>query len=313
MAPSSTPMRRRDPTLWRRTITGYLFISPVVLGLVIWTFGPMVASAWFSLTDYKVLKPPTFVGLDNYVELFTKDRQFLNSLMVTFRYAAMYVVLGQIVALSLAVLLTQKVRGQSLFRTLFYIPVVVPFVATALLWKYLMNKDFGPINGFLQAVGLPPVNWLGSPDWALLSLVIVSVWGGAVSTIIYVAGLQHIPEHLKEAARIDGAHSRQVFRHVTLPLLTPTIFFSVVTTVIASFQFFVPAFIMTQGAPAAPGGPVKSTYVYNLNLYEKAFKWLEMGYASAMAWVMFAIIIVLTLLIFRTSNRWVHYEGEARS
>jgi multiple sugar transport system permease protein len=218
----------------------------------------------------------------------------------------MYVVIGQLFSLSLAVLLTRKVRGIHVFRTLFYLPVVVPFVASALLWRYLFNKDFGPVNGFLQAIHLPPINWLGAPDWALTSLVLVSVWGGAVSTIIYVAGLQHIPEQLHEAARIDGANGRQQFRYVTLPLLTPTIFFSVVTTVIVSLQFFVPAFIMTAG------GPAKSTYVYNLNLYDKAFKWLEMGYASAMAWVMFAIIIVLTLIIFRTANRWVYYEGEER-
>ena len=137
-----------------------------------------------------------------------------------------------------------------LFRTLFYLPVVVPFVASALLWRYLFNKDFGPINAFLEWIGIGGVNWLGSTDWALPSLVIISVWGGAVSTIIYVAGLQHIPEHLHEAARIDGANARQQFRHVTLPLLTPTIFFAVVTTVIASFQFFVPAYIMTAGGPA---------------------------------------------------------------
>lgn len=306
MAALRATSRRRDPTLWRRTVVGYAFISPVVLGLVIWTFGPLVASAFFSLTDYRLIKPPEFIGLDNFIEMFTKDRQFLNSLAVTFKYAIMFVVLGQVFALGLALLLTQKVRGIPFFRTLFYIPVVVPFVASALLWRYLFNKDFGPVNGFLTAIGLPAVNWLGSTDWALPSLVIISIWGGAVSTIIYVAGLQHIPEHLHEAARIDGANSRQQFWHVTLPLLTPTIFFAVVTTVIASFQLFVPAFIMTAG------GPAKSTYVYNLNLYDKAFKWLEMGYASAMAWVMFFIIIVLTLIIFRTSDRWVHYEGEER-
>jgi multiple sugar transport system permease protein len=305
MATSRATSRRRDPTLLRRTIVGYAFISPVVLGLIIWTFGPMVASAFLSLTDYKLLKPPEFIGLQNFIDLFTKDNQFLNSLVVTVKYAVLYVVFGQIFALSLAILLTQKVRGMPVFRTLFYLPVVVPFVASALLWRYLFNKDFGPINAFLEWIGIGGVNWLGSIDWALPSLVIISIWGGAVSTIIYVAGLQHIPEHLHEAARIDGATPRQQFRHVTLPLLTPTIFFAVVTTVIASFQFFVPAYIMTAG------GPARSTYVYNLNLYDKAFKWLEMGYASAMAWVMFFIIIVLTLFIFRSSNRWVYYEGEA--
>jgi multiple sugar transport system permease protein len=306
MAVPRVTMRRRDPTLVRRTIVGYAFISPVVLGLIIWTFGPMVASAFLSLTDYKLLRAPGFIGLDNFVDLFTKDNQFINSLVVTFKFAILYLIVGQVFALALAILLTQKVRGIPVFRTLFYLPVVVPFVASALLWRYLFNKDFGPLNAFLEWIGVGGVNWLGSTDWALPSLVIISVWGGAVSTIIYVAGLQHIPEHLHEAARIDGATPRQQFRHVTLPLLTPTIFFSVVTTVIASFQLFVPAYIMTAG------GPARSTYVYNLNLYDKAFKWLEMGYASAMAWVMFFIIIVLTLLIFRTANRWVYYEGEAR-
>ena len=262
MAVSRATRRRRDPTLLRRTIVGYAFISPVVLGLIIWTFGPMVASAFLSLTDYKLLKPPGFIGLDNFVELFTKDNQFINSLAVTFKYAILYVIVGQVFALGLAILLTQKVRGIPIFRTLFYLPVVVPFVASALLWRYLFNKDFGPINAFLEWIGVGGVNWLGSTDWALPSLVIISVWGGAVSTIIYVAGLQHIPEHLHEAARIDGATPRQQFRHVTLPLLTPTIFFAVVTTVIASFQFFVPAYIMTAG------GPARSTYVYNLNLYD---------------------------------------------
>ena len=226
---------------------------------------------------------------------------------MTVKYAVMYVIIGQIFALSLAMLLTQKVRGIPLFRTLFYLPVVVPVRGLRAAVALPVQQGLRAHQRVLRVDRPGGVNWLGSTDWALFSLVLVSVWGGAVSTIIYVAGLQHIPEHLKEAARIDGASNRQTFRHVILPLLTPTIFFSVVTTVIASFQFFVPAYVMTAG------GPAKSTYVYNLNLYDKAFKWLEMGYASAMAWVMFAIIIVLTLLIFRTSNRWVHYEGEERS
>ncbi len=299
---------KRSPTFWRDTLRGYLFILPVVLGLLIWTFGPMIASAYYSLTDYKIVDEPEFVGLKNFVELFTKDRLFAQSLSVTFRYAIMYVTLGQVVSLLLAKLLTQRVRGLSFFRTFFYLPIIVPLVASALLWRYLLNKEYGPINAMIQSVGLPGPNWLGSPDSALFSLVVISVWTGAVTTIIYVAGLQQVPEELYDSAKIDGANALQSFRFVTIPMLSPTIFFNVVTGIIASFQFFIPAFVITQGQ----GGPVHSTYFYNLNLYDKAFRWLEMGYASAMAWVMFGIIIVLTLFIFRSSPLWVYYEGGVR-
>ncbi len=309
-SPSSEKSRRIAPwkqeNFWRDTARGYLFILPVVLGLLIWTFGPMLASAYYSFTDYRIVDPPEFIGLQNYIDLFTNDRLFLRSLEITFKYAGMFIVAGQILSLMTAVLLTQNIRGQSIFRTIFYLPVVVPQVAVALLWRYLFNKDVGPINRSIELIGLEPVNWLGSPDWALMSLVIISVWGGAVSTIIYVAGLQNIPNDLHDAAKIDGANVVQRFIRVTLPMLTPTIFFNVVTNVILSFQFFVPAFIMTEG------GPARSTYVYNLNLYDKAFSWLEMGYASAMAWIMFAIIVFFTALIFRSSPLWVYYEGDMR-
>ncbi len=308
MATLTLPRKReRSAHFWRDTARGYLFILPVVLGLLIWTFGPMIASAYYSLTNYRIISEPEFVGLQNYIDLFTRDRLFAHSLNVTIRYAIMFVVIGQVFSLAVAVLLTQNVRGLPIFRTLFYLPIVVPYVASALLWRYLFNREFGPINAVLNSVGITGPNWLGSPDWALFSLVIISVWGGAVSTIIYVAGLQNIPEELHEAAKIDGATAVQRFRFVTIPMLTPTIFFNVVTGVIGAFQFFVPAFIMTQG------GPARATYFYNLNLYDKAFKWLEMGYASAMAWVLFAIIIVLTLFIFRSSPLWVYYEGEVKS
>jgi multiple sugar transport system permease protein len=302
----SRPKTQRSPTFWRDTLRGYLFILPVVLGLLIWTFGPMIASAYYSLTDYKIIGTPEFIGIKNFTDLFTKDRDFSKSLSVTVRYALMYVVVGQVVGLALAVLLSQKVRGLTFFRTFFYLPIIVPYAASAVLWKFLYNKEYGPINGFMQGLGLPQINWLGSPESALFALVIMSVWSGAVTTIIYVAGLQNIPEELLDAAKIDGANGFQRFLRVTIPMLSPTIFFNVVTGVIGAFQFFVPAFIMTEG------GPVKATYFYNYNLYEKAFDWLEMGYASAMAWVLFAIIVILTLLIFRSSPLWVYYEGEVR-
>lgn len=298
------PKPNRSPTFWHDNIRGYLFILPVVLGLIIWTFGPMVASAFYSLTDYKITEAPAFIGFQNFIDLF-KDDLFLQSLSVTIRYAIMYMILGQIFGLGLAMLLTQKARGMSIFRTLFYLPIIVPYIASALLWRYMFNNQYGPINATIKVFGLPAPNWLGSPDSALFSMVLMSLWTGAVTTIIYVAGLQHIPEELHDAAKIDGANDFQRFRYVTVPMLSPTIFFNVVTGVIGAFQFFVPAFVMTQG------GPLHSTYFYNFNLYDKAFRWLEMGYASAMAWVMFAIIIVLTLFIFRSSPLWVYYEGEA--
>ncbi len=301
---STSPKKRRSPTFWKDTLRGYLFIMPVVLGLLIWTFGPMVASAYYSLTDYKIIGTPVFIGIQNYVELFTKDKAFISSLGITVRYGLMFVVLAQIVSLFVAVLLTQKVRGLTFFRTIFYLPIIVPAAASAVLWKYLYNKEFGPISSVLQSLGLPSINWLGSTESALFALVIMAVWGSAVTTIIYVAGLQNIPEDLIDAAKIDGANGIQRFVRITIPMLSPTIFFNVVTGIIGAFQVFVPAFIMTQG------GPAKSTYFYNYNLYEKAFKWLEMGYASAMAWVLFAIIIVMTMLIFRSSPLWVYYEGE---
>lgn len=294
------------PGFWRDTIRGYVFILPVVLGLLIWTFGPMLASAYYSLTDYNLLKPPAFIGLENYVTLFTHDDLFVQSVIVTVRYVLMFVVFSQIISLAMALLLTQKVRLLNLFRTLYYLPMVIPYIASALLWRYLFNKEFGPVNSILAAVGIRGPSWLGSPDWALFSLVIISVWGSAVSTIIYVAGLQQVPEELYEASKIDGANPLARFLNITVPMLSPTIFFNVVTTIIGAFQFFVPAYVLTKG------GPVHSTYVYNLNLYEKAFSWLQMGYASAMAWVLFAIILVLTVLIFRSSLLWVYYEGEER-
>lgn len=303
---AKSPKNKRSPTFWRDTLRGYLFIMPVVLGLLIWTFGPMLASAYYSLTDYKIIGVPQFIGLQNYTDLF-KDKAFIQSLSITVRFGIMFVILSQIVGLGLAVLLTQKVRGLTVFRTIFYLPIIVPATASAVLWKYLYNKEFGPIDRVLQAFGLHAINWLGSPESALFALVIMSVWASAVTTIIYVAGLQNIPEDLLDSAKIDGANAFQRFLYITIPMLSPTIFFNVVTGVIGAFQFFVPAFIMTAG------GPAKSTYFYNYNLYEKAFKWLEMGYASAMAWVLFAIIIVMTMMIFRSSPLWVYYEGEVRT
>jgi multiple sugar transport system permease protein len=279
-----------------------------VLGLLLLTLGPMVASAYISFTAYPLLAPPKFVGLRNYIDLFTKDKLFYQSLKVTFSYAVMALPLGLILSLLAALLLNQKVRGIRFFRTFFYVPSIVPAVASAVLWGWLLNPDWGLVNAVLKSMGLPTSRWLSEPETALPSLVLISLWGIGGTTIIYLAGLQSIPEELYEAAKIDGGNTWHLFWFVTIPLLTPTIFFNLVMGLIGTFQYFAPVYILTNGT----GGPVRSTYFYNLNLYEKAFRWLQMGYASAMAWVLFVIVLCFTLLIFRSSSVWVYYEGEVK-
>ncbi len=214
--------------------------------------------------------------------------------------------LGLVLSLLAAMLLNQKVRGIPFFRTCFYMPMIVPAVASAVLWGWLLNPDFGLVNAVLKSLGLPTSRWLAEPNSALFSLVIMSLWGIGGSMVIYLAGLQSIPEEFYEAAKIDGGNTWHLFRFITIPLLTPTIFFNLVMGLIGTFQYFTQAFILTKG------GPVYATYFYNLNLYDKAFKWLKMGYASAMAWVLFVIVLLFTLLIFRSSSLWVYYEAEVR-
>lgn len=300
----ATTKRRRSRQFWRDTIEGYLFIAPVVLGLIIWTFGPMVASFFLSFTDYPLLKTPEFIGLKNYVDIVNlPELKVMHSMGVTLNYAIFALPLGLALGLGAALLLNQKLRGIPFFRTSFYLPTIVPAVASAFMWGWLLNPEFGIVNAMLKGIGIQdPPRWLASPDMALPSLVLMSLWGIGGGMIIFLAGLQSIPEVLYEAAKIDGANDWQVFWRITLPQLSPTIFFMLITGMIGTFQYFGTAYLLTNG------GPLFATYFYNLNLYEKAFKWMFMGLASAMAWVMFAIILVLTLLVFRSSNAWVYYE-----
>lgn len=295
--------RRRNRLFWTETIQGYLFIMPVVLGLIFFVFGPMVASFYFSLTEYSVLSSPEFIGFQNYVDMFARPNlRVMQSLKVTVIYALVAVPLTIAAALSAALLLNQKLRGMNIFRTLLYIPTIVPIVAAVFVFGWMFNPERGLVNAALEAVGLPGGTWFSEPDTALATLILISVWGIGPSMVIYLAGLQGIPEELYEAGKIDGAGAVRLFRHITLPQLTPTTFFLLITGLIATFQYFVPAYILTQG------GPLYSTYFYNLNLYEKAFRWQFMGLASAMAWLLFAIILALTLILFRSSDAWVHYE-----
>jgi multiple sugar transport system permease protein len=292
--------RRRD------TIEGYLFIMPVVLGLILFTFGPMLASLYFSMTDYPILRSPEWNGIKNYIDLFTREKYFWKSVQVTVTYAIFSVTLGIIGSFILALFLNQKLKGIAFFRTAFYMPVIVPVVASAVLWGWMLNPDYGLLNAILKGLGLPTSRWLADPESALPSLILMSLWGVGGGMIIYLAGLQGIPESLYEAGKIDGANSNQLFWYVTLPLMTPTIFFNVVMGLIVALQVFTESFLMTGG------GPLYATYFYGLMVYDRAFQFFQMGMASAMAWVLGIVIMILTLLVFKSSTLWVFYETEVK-
>lgn len=299
-------MRLKSRLARKEAIEGYAFISPWLAGFVCLTLGPVVFSFLMSLTDWDMINPPRWVGAANYAAIFADDFRFRQALKVTAIYAAFAVPLGLVCSLALAVLLNLNLRGMRTFRTIFYIPAILPGVAVAMVWQVVFRPQGGVFNSILEWFGVEPVPWLTTPEWALPSFIIMSLWGVGGGMIIYLAGLQSVPTQLYEAAEIDGAGSWRRFRSVTLPMISPTIFFNLIMGVIGSFQVFTSSFVMTQG------GPAYSTLFYVLYLYFKAFKYLQMGYACALAWILFAVILTLTLVIFRTSARWVYYEAELR-
>lgn len=290
----------------REKVDGYLFILPWILGFLIFTIGPMIASLYFSFTDYSLLEAPKWVGLNNYAKLFTNDPKFGISLSVTFRYSLASVPLGLVLALLVAMLLNQKVPGIRFYRTAFYLPSLLGGVALTLIWMWIFSPTYGLLNAFLRMFGIEGPLWFQSQVWALPGLIIMSLWGVGARMIIFLAGLQNIPDHLYEAAEMDGAGTTRRFWHVTIPMLTPTIFFNLIMGVIGSLQTFAQAFIATQG------GPNNATLFYALYLYQNAFQYFEMGYASALAWILFAVILALTMVVIRSSPMWVFYEGTLR-
>jgi multiple sugar transport system permease protein len=300
---SRLPLTRRIALRRREMIAGYLFIAPAVLGFVVFTAGPIIASVVISLTNYDIISPPHWTGFDNYAALF-QDSLFWQSMLVTVKAAVIGLPLG--LALSLAILLNQRIKAIAFWRTVYFLPSVLSGVAVAVLWLWLLNPEFGVLDLVLRHIGLPAPDWLGDTATALPSLVVVSLWGIGGSIVIYLAGLQGIPTELYEAAEVDGANAWQRFLHVTLPMLSPVIFFNLIIGLIGQFQWFTEPFVMTQG------GPENSTLTFMLYLYQNAFTYFKMGYASAMAWVFFALVLVLTVLVFRSSPMWVHYEGERR-
>jgi multiple sugar transport system permease protein len=287
-------MKRKD---W----VGYAFIAPWLIGFLLFTAGPFLASIYFSFTRYNVVTPPVWVGTANYEALFQQDPLFWKSLGVTFRYAVVAVPLGVVIAVILALFLNLNIKGIAVYRTIFFLPSIVPTVATSMIFLWILNPQIGLINGLLRSFGIIGPAWLADPNWAPWTLVFMALWGVGGSMVIYLAGLKDIPTYLYEAAILDGASAYRRMRLITLPLLTPVIFFNVVMGCIGAFQTFTQAFILTQG------GPEDSTQFYALYLFNRAWRYGDMGYASAMAWILFTIVAVVTSLLFRSQKRWVHY------
>lgn len=285
----------------REAIRGYLFISPWIIGLILFTVGPILASLVLSFTNWDLLGTPEWVGTEQYTRLFT-DRLFWQSLKVTGTYALLTVPTGMIFSLLLALLLNQKVRGLSIFRTIYYLPAVVSGVAVSILWGWIFNPSYGILNAFLGTFGVPPQNWLNNSQWVLPSLALMSLWSVGGGMVIYLAGLQNVPKEYYEAASIDGAGSWAKFRKITLPLMTPVLFFDLIVRTIGSFQTFTQAQILTDG------GPGSASLFYVLYIYRNGFRYFDMGYASALAWVLFIIVLLLTILQFGLARRWVYYE-----
>jgi multiple sugar transport system permease protein len=298
--------RHWTPAARREAIEGYIFILPWLLGFTIFLLGPLLASLYFSFTKYELATPPVFIGVRNYVKLIG-DRLFYQSLKVTAVYTLFTVPVGITLSFLVALLLNQKVKFLGFFRTMYYMPVLVPAVASAMLWVWLLNPEFGLVNMTLKLLfHIDGPSWLGNTKWALPSIIIMSLWGVGGPMLIYLAGLQGVPTEYYEAARIDGANSWQSFRYITVPQMSPVIFYNLVSGVIGSFQVFSAGYLMTGG------GPGYSTLFYVLYLYNNAFRWFKMGYASALAWVLFLIVMVLTVMMIRSSAVWVYYSGELK-
>lgn len=295
----------RSKLAWREAWAFYAFISPWVFGFLAFTLYPILASFYYSLTQYDIVSPPRWVGVGNYRELFT-DRLFWQSIKVTVYYTALSVPLGIAASLALAVLLNQKVPALSVFRTLYYLPSVITGVAVALLFQWILNPDFGLVNYLLfKLFHIKGPGWFYDRYWAIPSFVLMSLWGLGGPMVIYLAALQNVPTELYEAAELDGAHAVHRFRYVTLPMISPVILFTFITGIIGSFQAFTQIYVVTTGR----GGPNYATLVYVLYLYQQAFRNFRMGFASAQAWILFLIIFGLTLLALRASRKRVYYEA----
>jgi len=298
----------------RQNTLGYSFISPWVIGFLIFTFFPMLFSAYLAMSSWNIVTGTTtiqFVGFDNFVRIFS-DERFFAALRVTFTFCLISIPLYQITALLFGLLLSTNLRGMKFFRLAFFLPSVIPAVASAMIWLRVFGETTGLLNQSLALFGITGPAWLNNPSTALYAFIIMGVWGVGQTMIIYLAGLRGVDTSVYEACEVDGANAWQKFTKITLPMISPTIFFNVVMAIIGSFQYFTQAFVMTSQGQAGSnvGGPLNSTLFYNLYLYVKAFQDFEMGYAAALAWILFAIIMLFTLLVVKSSSFWVYYQGD---
>ena len=293
--------RRMSPQTLRNIIDGYICILPWIIGFLGFTAGPIVFSLWVSFNHYDVLSPPKFAGIDNYINM-VNDELFWQALKVTTIYVLGAVPTGVVAGYALALLLNQKVRGLSVWRTAFYMPAVVPGLAAAYLFAWMFNSDIGLINGALRVIGIQGPQWFGSREWVLPAFMLMHIWAAGGGLILYLAALQGVPTTLYDAAVVDGANAWQKFWNVTLPLTSPVVFFVFLTGMIGSFQVFTAGYIVTGG------GPANASLFYVLYLYRSGWQHFEMGYAASLAWVLFLIIMLLTLLSLRASQRMVYYE-----
>ncbi len=296
-----TPMTKQER---HNLIVGLLFVSPWIIGFVLFAVYPLIASVYYSMTNFDFIRDPQFIGLKNYQRLFTTDPDFKIVVYNTFYYVAIAVPLGVAISFLIANMLNGKLMGRSTFRGLIYVPAIMPAMCTAIVWLFLLNVQYGAINGALKTAGMPTIPFLSSPDLAKPSLIMIYIWlqGAAVTT--FLAALQDVPRSLYEAADLDGASGWDKFWRVTVPMCTPVILFNLIMGIIVGFQEFTVPWMLTQG------GPMKSTELYAVNLYRSGFIQLSMGKASAMAWVLFMIIMVFSIIMFRTSARWVYYGGD---
>ena len=290
-----------------KTATPYLFILPWIIGFLVFTFGPLLLSLIMSFFDWPLTGEKVFVGLGNYIEMFTQDDQVLKSLGISLRYAAIFVPLNMILALFLAMLITQPLRGVKVYRAIFYIPAAISSVAISIIWSWILNSDYGVLNYLLSLIGIEGPDWLVDPASALFAVILASAFGVGTMMLIFYTDMKNISTEIYEAASIDGAGPARKFFSITLPIITPTLLFNLITSIISSFQQVTLVMLLTGG------GPLQSTYFYGLMTYNNAFKHHKMGYASANAWVMFIIILLLTALVFKSSSAWVFYESEVKA
>lgn len=282
---------------------GLLFVAPWLIGFLAFTLYPFVMTFYYSFTKYNIVQSPKFVGLSNYKHLVT-NHEFWTSIFNTAYYTVLEVPLSTIVAIGLALLLNRRIRGVKVYRLIFFLPSIVPLVAASILWLWLFNPSFGVVNEILSKVGITGPGWMFSVAWSKPSFILLGLWGIGTPMVIYLAALQDVPKEMYEVAALEGASAWQRLRNVTLPMISPAILFNVVLGLVASLQYFTQAYVMTRG------GPDNSTLFYALYLYDQAFKYLHLGYASAMAWILFIVVVALTIGLFRLSRRFVYYAGQ---